>query len=70
MARAMTGEGTSYPDLTYTIRLSEEEYVVGFRKGSDLADLLNDFFVQQYAAGEMQRLAEAYGIADSLVEQA
>ncbi len=70
MARAMTGEGTSYPDLTYTIRLSEEQYVVGFRKGSDLADLLNDFFVQQYAAGEMQRLAEAYGIADSLVEQA
>ena len=42
MAGAMIGEGTSYPNLTYTVNLNEangeeyENYVVGFRKGSDL----------------------------------
>ena len=33
MAGAMIGEGTSYPDLTYTDRLTEEEYGIGCRKG-------------------------------------
>ena len=69
MARAMTGEGTSYAELACTIRLCEEQYGVGFRKGSDLTGLLNHFFVEQYAAGEMQKLAETYDIADSLMEQ-
>lgn len=36
MAGAMIGEGTSYPDLTYTDRLTEEEYGVGCRQDSDL----------------------------------
>ena len=44
MAGAMIGEGTSYTDLTYTVKLNSEEYGVGFRKGSDLAAALNDFF--------------------------
>ena len=41
MAGAMIGEGTSYPDLTYTDRLTEEEYGIGCRKGSDLAQYIN-----------------------------
>ena len=40
MAAAMIGEGTGYADLTYTISLNNEEYGVGFRKGSDLAAAL------------------------------
>ena len=44
MAGAMVGEGTSYDKLTYTLPLSDEKYGVGFRKGSDLAAALNDFF--------------------------
>ena len=44
----MSGEGTNYADLAYTVRLSEEEYGVGFRKGSDLAKALNDFFAECY----------------------
>ena len=44
MAGAMIGEGTGYADLTYTIGLNSEEYGVGFRKGSDLAAALNDYF--------------------------
>ena len=69
MAMASTGEGTSNPDLTYTVSLADEQYGVGFRKGSDLAAKLNEFFAEKYADGTMQQLAEKYGIADKLVEQ-
>lgn len=34
MAAAMVGEGTGYAELTYTAKLTSEEYGVGFRKGS------------------------------------
>lgn len=69
MAAAMVGEGTSYADLTYTISLNSEEYGVGFRKGSDLAAALNEFFVDYYAAGTMQELAETYGVTAALIAQ-
>ena len=69
MAAAMVGEGTSYDDLTYTISLNIEEYGVGFRKGSDLAAALNEFFVDYYAAGTMQELAETYGVSAALIAQ-
>lgn len=38
MAAGMAGPGTSYPDLVYTMPLTDEKYVVGFRKGSNLVD--------------------------------
>lgn len=50
MAGAMIGEGTSYPNLVYTLDLNEangdepENYVVGFRKDSDLTAAFNDFY--------------------------
>ena len=69
MAAAMTGEGTSYADLTYTVSLNDEQYGVGFRKGSDLAAALNEFFKASYADGTMQQIADAYKIGDKLVEQ-
>ena len=69
MAMAMTGEGTSYADLTYTVSLNSENYGVGFRKGSDLASALNDFFKSSYADGSLQACAEKYGIADALIAQ-
>ncbi|MCD8375806.1 MAG: transporter substrate-binding domain-containing protein [Oscillospiraceae bacterium] len=69
MAAAMTGEGTSYADLTYTVSLNSEEYGVGFRKDSDLAEALNTFFSEAYADGTLQEIAETYGIADMLIEQ-
>ncbi len=69
MALAMTGEGTSYADLTTVLSLNEEEYGVGFRKGSDMAAELNKFFVQSYADGSMQEIAETYKIADNLIPQ-
>ena len=69
MAAAMVGEGTSYSDLTYTLALNSEEYGVGFRKGSDLAAALNEFFAAYYADGTMLKLAETYGVQAALIEQ-
>lgn len=69
MAAAMVGEGTGYADLTYTVGLNSEEYGVGFRKGSDLADALNDFFASSYADGSMMEIAETYGVDAAIVEQ-
>lgn len=69
MAAAMVGEGTSYADLTYTISLNSEEYGVGFRKGSDLADALNDFFKASYADGTMMEIAEVYGVQAAIIAQ-
>ena len=68
MAAAMVGEGTSYADLTYTVGLNSEEYGVGFRKGSDLAAALNDFFAAAYADGSMIECAETYGVQAALIE--
>ena len=69
MAGAMIGEGTSYPDLTFTVRLTEEDYGVGCRKGSDLTDFINEQFKTLYADGTIQALAEEYGISDNIVPQ-
>lgn len=69
MAAAMVGAGTSYADLTYTVGLNSEEYGVGFRKGSDLAAALNEFFQTAYADGSMQKTAETYGVQAALIEQ-
>ena len=69
MAAAMVGEGTSYADLTYTVGLNSEEYGVGFRTDSDLAELLNDFFKAAYEDGSLQECAETYGVQAALIEQ-
>ena len=69
MAAAMVGEGTGYSALTYTCGLNSEEYGVGFRKGSDLAQKLNDFFKASYADGSMLKIAETYGVQAAIIEQ-
>ena len=53
MAAEMTGEGTSYADLAYSLNLNDtqglpsEEYGVGFRQGSDLVDAFNSFWADK-----------------------
>lgn len=69
MAAAMVGDGTGYANLTYTVGLNNEEYGVGFRKGSDLAAALNDFFTSSYADGSLTRCAETYGVQAAVIEQ-
>ena len=69
MAAAVVGEGTSYEDLTYTIGLNSEEYGVAFRQGSELAALLDQFFVTAWQDGSMQAIAETYGVSAAIIAQ-
>ncbi len=69
MAGAMIGEGTSYPDMKYTDKLTTEEYGVGCRKDSDLASYINAAFAEMYADGSMMKIAETYGVQESILEQ-
>ena len=66
MAGAMIGEGTSYSDLAHTVKLTTEEYVVGCRKGSDLAAFINEEFEKCKEDGSLESTAETYGVQDSL----
>ena len=59
-ARAMTGEGTSYPDLGVGFSLTSENYGIGFRKGSDVTAKLNAFLAELKANGQLQALATKY----------
>ena len=67
MAGAMIGEGTSYTDLTYTVKLNSEEYGVGFRKGSDLTEAFNDFYKAAYKDGVVLSFAQKYGVQEAIV---
>ncbi len=69
MAAAMVGPDTGYADLTYTVSLNSEEYGVGFRKGSDLAKALNDYFKASYEDGNMMECAKTYGVQAAIIEQ-
>lgn len=69
MAGAMIGEGTSYPDLTYTVQLNSEEYGVAFRTGSDLVDEFNTFWKEAYDAGTVMETATTYGVQESVIEK-
>ena len=74
MAGAMIGEGTSYPNLTYTVTLNEangeedENYVVGFRKGSDLTEAFNNFYKGAYKDGIVLSFAQKYGVQEAIVD--
>ena len=69
MAKATLGEGTDYENFTYTISLNSEKYGVGFRKGSDLPEKLNDFFKKAYKDGTMTECAKTYKIDEKLLAQ-
>ena len=62
MANAMTGEGTSYADLAYSLNLTEEQYGVSFRKDSDLTAKFNDYMAELMADGTLDALAAKYNL--------
>ena len=62
LANAMTGEGTGYPDLAIAVKLNEEEYGVGFRKGSDVTAKFNDFMAELMQDGTLDALAKKYNL--------
>lgn len=73
MAAAMTGEGTSYENLTYSVNLNDaqgldsEQYGVGFRQGSDLVDAFNTFWADKVADGTALETATTYGLQDAVI---
>ena len=73
MAAEMTGEGTSYDNLVYSLNLNDmrqeqsEFYGVGFRKGSDLVDAFNQFWAEKVADGTVLEVATTYGLQDAVV---
>ncbi len=62
MAKAMTGEGTSYASLKEGIALTSEEYGIGFRKGSDMAEKVNQIIDEFKADGTLEALAKKYDL--------
>jgi len=60
MAKAMTGEGSSYADLKPGLSLTSEEYGIGFRKGSDMTAEVNKIIKELKADGSLQKLADKY----------
>ena len=62
LASSMIGEGTDYADLEIVAQLGEEYYGVAFRQGSDVRDEVNKIFSDLKASGELQKLADKYGL--------
>ncbi|MBR3149706.1 MAG: transporter substrate-binding domain-containing protein [Eubacterium sp.] len=62
MAAAMTGEGTDYSDLAVATVLSEEQYGIGCRKGSDLTAEINAAIKELKDNGTMKGLSEKYQV--------
>ncbi len=60
MAKAMTGEGTSYANLAYSLELSTEEYGIACREGSDLTAAINEIMAEMKADGSLQAIADKY----------
>lgn len=69
MAGAMIGPDTSYPNLTYTDSLTQEEYGIGCRQGSDLADFITSVLAEAYQDGTTQTLARQFGIREDLLAE-
>lgn len=63
MADAMTGAGTSYADLGVVFELTNEEYGIGFRKGSDMTAKVNEIIQKFRDDGTLQGLADQYGLS-------
>lgn len=62
MANAMTGEGTSYAELGYSLELTTEEYGIAFRQGSDVTAAVNEIMAELKADGTLQGLADKYSL--------
>ena len=67
MAGAMIGEGTDFADMVHTVELTSEEYGIGCRKGSDLAEFINQSLASYEKDGSLKELAEKYGVQESLI---
>lgn len=68
MAGALIGEGKQFAELVCIDSMSSEEYGIGFRKGSDLVERVNDFLQEKYQNGTLYEIAEKYGVQTAVIE--
>lgn len=62
IAKSLCGTG-DYANLVMidSVRMGEEKFAVGARKGSDLVKTINDLFAETIADGRMAELQDKYG---------
>lgn len=70
LANAMVGDGTDYADLTIVdgLDLAVEDYGIGFRKGSDMAEKVNGVIDELLQNGTLQKIAEKYELSAILIK--
>ena len=68
-ATTAIGKGNQFPDLARSFRLKDNKMGFAFRKGSAIAEQMNNFLVTSYTSGQMKKLAAQYSIEKLLVEQ-
>lgn len=69
MAKAMTGEGTDYSDLSIApIDMMDEEYAIGFRVGSSAKAKVDEAIAALTADGTIATIAEKYDLTDLLIQ--
>ena len=54
--------------MKYWFGLNSEEYGVGFRKGSELKDMLDKFLDETKESGKLEEIAEKYGVQAALIK--
>ena len=67
LAQKMVGTGNYDNLIIADIELESEVYAVGFKKGSDLTQKVNDALKALYDEGKMLDLATKYGIENTLL---
>ncbi len=68
MAQAMTGENSDCADLIMAdIDMSDEEYAIGLRVGSNATEQFNSAIGELLADGTLNALAEKYALTDLLI---
>ena len=68
-ALAMVGEGTDYDDMVVNLdnNFGQQEYIIGFRKGSDAVEKISEVIIELTEDGTVAKIAEKYGLTDMLV---
>ena len=60
------GGATTKTEKTYVVlndKLAAEEYGIGFRKDSNVTEMVNGILAELAADGTLQRLADTYGVS-------
>lgn len=70
LAKSMVGTG-AYAGLAIAenVVLEAEEYAVGFRKGSDMAQKVNAVIDELLADGTLETIATKYGVSNALIRE-